>query len=407
MPVVTRPITPDELAPFRERMARGFGGEAPADDPEGTRFRELAPLERTVAAFEEGILVGTLADLPFTVTLPGGGTVAMAGTTMVTVLATHRRRGVLTAMMREHLRAVAARGEPLAGLWAAEAPIYGRFGYGAASHLFATTMERLEPTGDTGGGRVRLVEADEAAGLLPPVYEQVRSERPGMLGRSAGWWDHRVLHVPHRPEDGDSARRFAVFATSSGPEGYVVYVQRTGEWTDGIPDGEIRVVELLAATPAAHTALWRFVANIDLFPRLRYWNLPVDDPLPWKVADPRRVRRRLGDALWVRILDVPGALTARTYGVAGRLRLGVEDPFLPEVTGVYELAVESGGATCRRSRGPADVELGVDVLGALLLGGVPARPAAAAGRLRGAPEHVTLLDRMFRGEVAPWCAEVF
>jgi predicted acetyltransferase len=407
MPITTRPIRDDEILAFRRAIARGFGDDVNEEKSLPERFGKLVPLDRTVAAFDRDDIVGTLAGFPFEVTVPGGVSVPMVGTTMVTVAATHRRQGTLTAMMRDHLADARSRNEPLAGLWASESIIYGRFGFGVATEHEEAEMHQTHVSVKGDVGSVRLVDAAEAARSCPPVYDAARAGRPGMLSRAADWWQYEVLYDPEFARDGYSSQRYLVHETGGEIDGYAIYRQK-GEWDDGFPNGRVRIRELVAATPEAHTGMWRFLTSIDLFPRIRYWNLPVDDALRWKVPDHRRVTRKRWDAMHLRVLDVVAALEARTYARDGRLTLTVEDPFLPDVGGTFALTVEGGSGSCRRvDPAPTDVMLSVVELSSLYLGHGHVAPLAEAGRLRGAPVALRDLGRMFRGDVEPWCEEVF
>lgn len=407
MAITTRPITADEITEFREKLIRGFGEDLSEEDRDPERFNALMPLDRTVAAFDGDEMVGTLAAYPFEVTVPGGASLAMPGTTVVTVQSTHRRQGVARAMMQDHLDDAAARGEPLVGLWASETTIYGRFGFGQATwrHVVEASRGVASIAGAEEGG-VRSVASDQVAETFSPIYDEVRSRTPGMLSRNQPWWEHDVVHDPPYRRRGSSARRFVVYEADDRAEGYAIYAQKS-DWDDFVANGQVRVIEALATTDRAHTGLWSFLSSIDLYPRIRYWNMPLDDPLWWKVADPRRLDWKRSDALWLRIMDVPAALEGRTYEEDGSVRLGLDDPFRPETSGVYELAVSDGIGKCVKVEDEADVSMGIDILGALYLGGGNAMSLAAAGLIEGEPAVVASLHRLLRTDVQPWCEEVF
>jgi len=402
-----RAITDDEVELFRHRLSRGFGSDVSEADADPTRFKEVFDIDRTFAAFDDGDIVGTGGAFSFGLTVRGGRTVAMGGTTIITVQPTHRRRGVLRAMMEYHLDEVASRGEPLAGLWAAEGAIYGRFGFGIASMRFNMTMDAaaIEFRDETSLERVRLLDAEAAEPIMRTLYERVRLTRPGMLTRSDADWRHGVMWDPEHRRNGRSARRYAVVFEGGEPTGYTTYRQKE-KW-DEFPEGEVAVIEVMPTTDASHTALWHFLTNIDLYPKVEWWNAPVDEPLPAKVTDPRQVRRRLEDALWLRVLDVPAALHGRTYERDGGLTIGVVDPFRPQVAGAYRLDVSGGEAACERTDRSPDVEFDVDVLGAIYLGGGELPALAAAGRVRGSQDARDELHRIFAADPAPWCEEVF
>jgi len=242
--------------------------------------------------------------------------------------------------------------------------------------------------------------------VVRPVYEQARPGRPGMLTRSDAWWTHRLMADPESWRGGKSARRYVVYEEGGSVTGYAVYRQK-GKWEDFMADGEVDVIEIITNTAAAHGSLWAFLANIDLFPNLEWWNMPVDDPLPLKIADSRRITRKLVDGLWVRVMDVPAALEARTYDSDGLVIFAVEDAARPRSSGTYRLEVRDGVGHCEVVTADADLALGIDVLGSLYLGGGNAVGMAEAGRIEGDPEPIRMLHRLFRTDMAPWCPEVF
>jgi predicted acetyltransferase len=406
MEITTRPIIEDETVPFREAIMLGFGEDL-NDEEFPPEWLELIPLDRTVAAFDGDVIVGTLAGFPFDVTVPGGRQIPMAGTTIVTVAATHRRKGVLTSMMRDHLEDGRSRGEPLVGLWASESLIYGRYGFGVASENEEIEMDQTRVAVEGDAGSVRMVTAEKAADMIPALYDVERARRPGMLNRTQKWWDRDLFFDPSVRRRGFSAQRYLVHETDGQPDGYAIFRQKA-DWETGFPNGKIRIREIIANSQAAHTGLWRFVTSVDLFPQVVFWNLPVDDPLRWKVPDHRRIVRKRWDALYLRILDVVQALEARTYAVDGTLRFSVDDPFMPDLGGSVELVVSDGGGSCRRvEAADGDIALGIVELSSLYLGGGSALGMSLAGLIRGDADSITLLDRMFRGDVAPWCEEEF
>lgn len=403
-----RSITSEDSELFRHRLSLGFGMDPAGDEQEKERFGAIFDFDRTLAVFDGDDMIGTGAAISLGITVPGGAEVPMGGTSLVTVQPTHRRRGVLRALMDRHLEDVANHGEPLAGLWASESSIYGRFGYGPATFRQVSTLDtrharfRTEPD----KGVVRLVETEEAGPLMRSVYERAMPERVGMLARTRNWWQYRLLADPESRRGGMSARRHVVFSEGGEATGYATYRQKQ-DWGDFVAAGRVEVAELVAATDTAHTGIWHYLTNIDLFPKLEYWNTPIDDPLPAKVTDPRRVARKLVDALWVRLMDLPAALAARRYESDGVITVDVADPTRPESAGTYRLEVADGEGSCERVTATADLTLDIDVLGHLFLGGGDAMAMAAAGRIEGHPTVVLRLHRMFRTDRAPWCPEIF
>ncbi|MHC4209863.1 MAG: GNAT family N-acetyltransferase [Planctomycetota bacterium] len=405
MKLTVRPIEEAEFETFRAKIARGFGFD-PHPEDDGRLFRQTLDLDRTVCAFDGDEMIGTCAAYTFDLTVPGG-ILPMGGTTIVTVQPTHRRLGVLTAMMRAHLAEIRDRGEPLAGLWASESSIYGRFGYGLAAEAYDLKVDSraIRFAGEAPAGAVRLVEPPEAQRLLPPVHERIRPTRPGLLSRSDPWWKMRFFYDPEHRRRGKSARRFAVYVNADRVDGYTIYRQKE-KWEE-FPDGTVHVQEVMAATTEAHEALWRFLARIDLYPNVQYWNLPVDDELPWRVTDPRRIQRSIGDTLWLRLIDVPRALEGRRYACRERLVLAVHDPFLPDNSGRYLLDASPDGARCARTDQDADLELPVEALGALYLGAHRVEALARAGIVSGSPSARAAAGRLFDSEPLPWCPEMF
>ncbi|HJS71913.1 MAG TPA: GNAT family N-acetyltransferase [Acidimicrobiia bacterium] len=403
-----RTITEEDVDLFRSRLSRGFGGDADSDETSAERFAAIFEYDRTLAAFDGDDIIGTGAAFSLGVTVPGGATVPMGGTTVISVQPTHRRRGVLRALMDRHLADVAERGEPIAGLWASESSIYGRFGYGPASYRHKASIEAkaIEFFEDAEKGSVRLIDPDHAGPILKDVYEAVRPTRAGMLTRSQDWWTHRLLSDPTSWRGNKSSLRYATFHEGEEVTGYASYRQKEN-WEDFLANGEVSVTEVFTTTPRAHTGLWQFLTNIDLFPNLEWWNMPIDDPLVAKVTDSRRVKRTLIDALWIRIMDIPAALSARSYESAGVVTFEVHDATRPDSSGTYRLECRDGIGTCERVGVSADLVFDTSVLGHLYLGGGDAATMAAAGRVEGDLESVRTLHRLFHTDQPPWCPEVF
>ncbi len=407
-PVVTeiRFITEDEVPAFLRAVPFGFGDDLKEDDGTDQRFRETFPLETCIAAFEGDRIVATFGSFDFDVTVPGG-TVPMAGTTIVTVQPTHRRRGVLTTMMRMHLDQAVDRGQPLAGLWASEAPIYGRFGYGLAAHSHDLTVasDRVALPQGPDTDTVRIVDPAEAPELLPPIYDRVRIATPGMLSRSEPWWRHRRFHDPEHWRDGASSRRTAVAYRAGLPVGYVTYRQKE-KFEDWLPKGTVEVIEVVPVDDDARRTLWHYLASIDLFPNVHQWNAPADNPLYVEVDNLRRVTTRHQDTLYLRILDVPAALSARRYESDGTLTIGVVDAFMDR-GGTFRLDVTDGVGSCTPTSDDADATMAVSELSSLLLGRPQAYTLWRAGLIEGDEASILTLDRLMRTTRLPYCPEVF
>jgi predicted acetyltransferase len=407
MDIEVRSITDGDVEAFRRSLIENFGGDVSDEEGALDRFRDLFENSRTFAAFDGGEIVGTAGAFSMEVAVPGG-TLPMAGTTIVSVRPTHRRRGILRALMRGHLDEARDRGDPLVGLWASETPIYSRFGFGSAADLLDVSFDSraVGLRGDEPTEHVRLVGADDARKMLPDVYEQHWRDRPGMLARGSVWWEHRHFHDPERDRDGASARRYAIAFEGDRPTGYVTYRQKS-DWGEGIPNGRLEVVEMIGLNPEARRALWHLVGNVDLYPNVKWWNAPVDFALPWEVANPRAITRKVSDSLWLRLHDVPAALQGRTYAADGVIKIHVVDPFCHWAQGTFSLEVEDGAGSCTPTSDHPDVTLPAHALGALYLGGRRATMLARAGLVEGADRDVLRLGSMFSSDVAPWCQEIF
>jgi predicted acetyltransferase len=407
MTFTIRPITDDERGEFRRVMGLVFNFD-PTDEGD-TAFNAILEVDRTVCAFDGARLVGTAGAFSLDMTVPGG-VLPVAGTTMVTVLATHRRRGALRQMMRAHLDEAREHGDALAGLWASESSIYGRFGYGPAASMFDAEIDRRHAvfrSPPLGTGTVRLVETEEAGQLLPAVYERTRLLRPGMYARSGAWWEHSTMRDPESRRAGATSYRYAVYEEAGAPRGYVQYRAKENWNEDGFPEGEMRVSDLQALDLAAADALWRYVVSVDLVQKIGYWNLPIDDPLPWLLSEPRRLKGRVSDSLWICPIDIAKALGGRHYSQPGRLILEVRDEFNEWNNGTYLLETTGTVAECSPTNAEPDIRLSAADLGSVYLGGVRLRTLAAAGRIGGTPEALDRADALFTWHPAPWCPEIF
>jgi predicted acetyltransferase len=403
-----RPVAAEELPAFVRANEAAFHEDVHPDDER--EERTLLEPERTLAVFDGPDIVGTTAIFTRELTVPGG-VVPAAAVTAVGVIPTHRRRGVLTALMRRELEDVRAAGEPVAALWASEPAIYGRFGYGLASRVaevrLRTAGVRLHPAAAEPEGRMALVAPAEAIARVAPLYDAVRRTRPGHLDRNDVWWRHRVYDPEHRRE-GRSALRAAVHEGPGGAvDGYVLYAVKHEEWVDG-PSGEIRVLELLADAPHATAAMWAFLLGLDLTRSILWEGAAPDEPLDHLLAGPQRPRMEMYQNLWVRLVDVGAALAARAYARPVDVVLDVADGFCPWNAGRWRLEAGPDGARCERTSAPADVALDVTDLGAAYLGGPNLEALAAIGRGRELrPGAMRAAALAFRSDREPYCPELF
>jgi predicted acetyltransferase len=369
----------------------------------------LFELDRSLAAFDGAEPVGNAAAYSFQLSLPGGEIRPAAGVTWVSVLPTHRRRGVLSALMRRQLADIAGRGEPLAVLWASEAPIYSRFGYGQASWQLAFTVRRGEgalaaAAPDTREVRLRLAEPSAALPELGKIYQTVMPSRPGFFACDDAWW-RRMIYDPAEWRNGGTPLRCMIASQEGEPQGYALYSAQP-RWIDEamLPDGTVSVRELMSATPAAGAALWANLLSRDLTAEFRMQRRPVDDPLLFQLADPRRTRPQLSDGLWVRIVDLPAALEARRYSAPVEAVIEVRDELIPANAGVWRLT----DASCVRSGSAPDLALDISTLGAAYLGGVRLAALAEAGLVTEfRPGAVRRLSAALSWDPAPWCPAIF
>lgn len=401
----------DEWDAWFDHLELAFGGVS--ESPQGRElYRSLTEPGRSLGVWDGGECVGSASAYSFRLSVPGGALVPAAGVTMVGVSPTHRRRGVLSSMMRRLLDDVRAAGEPLAVLTASDPAIYGRFGYGTATYALDleidTTRVRLSVPPGTDEVRVRRVGLEKALADCERVYAELVTRRPGSPARQPGWERH-ALSDPPEDRNGASPLQCVV---AEGPDGDVAGYARyrvNPEWEYSGSAGKVEVVALDALDPAATAALWRYLFGIDLTWTVRAARRPVDDPVLHLVSDVRRSKPGMRDSLHVRLVDVAAALAARTYGAAVDVVLEVEDAFCPWNEGRWRLVADgAGAAACTRTEEPADLALSVRELGAAYLGGITLTSLAAAGRVRELrPGAVARASRAFTGDVAPWLPHSF
>ncbi|MFG3355050.1 GNAT family N-acetyltransferase [Streptomyces sp. NPDC048001] len=404
-----RPVTDADWDSWYSSLERAFGGVRESDQ-ERALYRDLTELDRSFGAWDEGAWVGTAGAFSFRLSVPGGAMVPAAGVTMVSVAATHRRQGVLTAMMRHQLDSVRELGEPLAVLTASEPAIYGRFGYGTATYAMSVDVDSSRvaiaaPPG-TEGVRLRFADPEQAAEACEAVYLRRVGSRPGMPARSPGWGRQPLLDPPADREGGSPLQ--CVLAERGGETvGYARFHNRP-DWSDTGPRGVVVLRDAAAGDPGAYAALWRFLCGIDLTSSVRSRNLPVDDPLLHLVSDVRRCSVRVRDSLHLRPVELGAALRARTYRAPVDVVLEVADAFCPWNTGRWRLSGDAKGASCERTRDAADLELSVRELGSAYLGGVSLSSLAGAGRVRELREGALAeASAAFGSEVAPWLPHGF
>lgn len=403
-----RPVTRKELDVFLEVTEVAFSEERNTE--ERTRFTRLLPPERTLAAFDDDTMVAGTAAFPFILTIPGAQ-VPSAGVTVVGVIPTHRRRGILKAMMKQQLEDCRDLGEATAILWASEGAIYPHYGYGLATEHAAMELDRtaaLFRSSSSPAGRTSLLSHDEALKVLPRVYDRVCAETPGMFTRTHDWWDAHRLSDPESRRDGAGPMFRVVAEIDDEPEGYALYRVRSSWRDDGIHDGTLEVIEAMATSVQAEHTLWSFLFGVDLVDRIKSFFLPVDHRLKFILRDMRHLRLRVRDALWLRVVDVSKALEERSYSAEGRLVFELEDHFCAWNEAVWALDASGGSATVAETSDEPALSLTAEDLGALYLGGTTFAQLHRAGRVKELTnEAVRLADDLFRTDKAPWCPEIF
>jgi predicted acetyltransferase len=360
----------DDVDALFHADARAFGFHY---TPERTAENLMViDLSRYRIALDGDEVVGVIGSYALDVTLPGGATVPMGAVTWVGVAATHRRQGLLRRLIDACHDDIDARGEPVAMLFASEGGIYERFGYGVATRLWMIEIDKgaaeLRPELVPAPGSVRFVRGDEATEHVGKLWERYRRTRPCETSRPDNWLAFYAL-IRAQERHGASPAWFLAH-----DDGYAVYRMRQN-WNDGRPSHVLDLEEIVALTPEARVALWHVLLNIDLVGAITTRQLPVDDPLPYLLTNPRTVRTTgLNDGVWANVRDVPISFGARCYVVADRL--------VVEVDGV-RYAIDGGpeGASVSRVRSRPDLVATPDAMGALLLGGVSPTLLANGGRL--------------------------
>ncbi|HEX2773039.1 MAG TPA: GNAT family N-acetyltransferase [Micromonosporaceae bacterium] len=379
----------------------------PFDESVKTAEREVFEPERSLLARDANAVVAHAGAYSRELSVPGA-VVPAAHVTLVGVAPTHRRRRLLSRMMHRQLQDIRAAGrEPVAVLWASEAPIYPRFGYGHAAPRVGLDVNSaavgLAP-GDP--GRLRAGDPTELQPELAKVYDQLRGDRPGWSSRDDRWWRYVLGDLPtHR--HGATERRAVLHEGPDGVDGYALW-RTKGEWDSRGPKGEARAEAIVAATPEAYLALWRFLLSIDLTRSVTYRYAAPDEPLQHLVADPRQLGAQLSDGLWLRIVDVGSALSARRYATEIDVVLDVTDPLLPDNAGRWRLSGGPTGARCERTTDAADLVLNVRYLGTAYLGGPSLAALAAAGLVRElTPGTLAQASAAFGWHREPAAVEVF
>lgn len=405
-----RAATTDELRDFFAMLGGAFGEDF--DDDEFEVEALVAEPERTLAVFDGTDIVATAGAYTFELSVPGGRLPA-AGVTYVGVRPTHRRRGLLVQMMRGQLADIHDRGEPVAVLWASEAAIYGRFGYGVASTLLRIEVDRVDASiradvADDPSLRLRLVTPADVTSDIERIEHAVVQRHPGQFERDKRWIEQLVAD-PKSRHGGMSKLQGLLVYDGDEAVGYALYRTKNESLRPHmLPDGDVFVLAHAALTPAADLALTRTLLSMDLMRRVRWWNRPVDSSVPHLLADARHARTTVIDGLHLRIVDLPAALSGRRYAAPVDVVLEVTDPICPWNSGRWHLRGDDNAATCTPTEDAAVVRLGVEDLGAVYLGGTSLTTLAATGRVTATDsDALARASVAFGWHVAPWCPVIF
>ena len=387
-----RNVSSDEFVQWVHAEARAHGNRL-NDDPEV--LRPHFDLDRSIAVFDQEQIIGGAHSHRLEMSIPGGSAV-IAGVANVAVQPTHTRRGVMTRMMHHQIKDIHDRGEPLAGLFASESIIYGRFGYGIASLYERWMIERQHNSYARpyeSDGRIVFVDPVDITKELPEVFRRSTIDRPGMFQRPLHHWE-RDSRAPEHRQGGPGGLFYAAYEDGGRVDGYVTY--RTTGTT-------LVVNELMAATKEANCALWRFCFDLDRVTSTEALKRPVDDPLPWMLADPRRLQRSTRDGLWLRLIDVSAALMLRRYMHSDCLVLEVRDELCPWNEGRFELEGSAEGTTCRNTSASPDLVIADSALASAYLGTISFSMLAQAGLVdERTPRALLRADRMFAVQYQPW-----
>ncbi len=402
-----RPIDPSELRPWVEAMHTVYFAPHSVDDEVAYRA-ERTDFQRALGAFDGDRVVATFRSFASSLYVPGGACIPADAVTNVAVLPTHRRQGLLTRMMDRDLREARERGDAVALLFASEAQIYGRYGFGTATEQVQLLIRKANAHFRTlPEGHVELVSWKDLREIAPPLYERFAAGQPGSMAINSKRWD-AIFGLEATPFSPKATHRAVIYRDEAGePQGWLHY-DAEEVWAEVRPQGKLTVHDLVAATTAAYARLWRYALEVDLIAEIRAEQRPNAELLPWLLTDRRAVHHvARHDGLWGRVLDPAAALAARTYLTPGEIVIEVRDE-TGLAAGCFRLEGGPDGATCTSTTGDPDLTFTVEGLGAAYLGGPKLSTLAAAGlveeRRTGA---LARAEAMFASTIVPWCWREF
>jgi predicted acetyltransferase len=394
---VTAEEFPDVVGVYAEPMILSAEDELTTE-----RRHPLAEHDRILVALDGERMVGTSSSYTLEMTLPGGPR-TVAGITGVGVWPTHRRRGILTALMTRQLADIHARGEAVAAMWASEGAIYGRYGFGLAAFELSARIRApyavLSPAaqGDPELS-VELLPSAQARPTLARLHREAAATRIGQFQRGDSWWG-RILS--------NGAPWAAVVSGPDGPLGYALYAT-ANDWAEDGTDSLVTVKEVVSATAAARVALYQHLFSRDLVTRIAFSALPVDDPLTLLVADRNRLVESSGGSLRVRLVDLSRALTDRPYAAPVEVTMAVSDHYAPWNNGTWHLSADRDGVTCERIHRRVDLSLDVVHLGSVHLGQRSVSALVEAGLVHEhTPGAAARLDTALHVPRAAFCGQLF
>ncbi len=413
-PITLRSPGEGQVLEFLKPLPIAFG-ESMSDDELQLEERHLER-DRVVGAFDGELQVGVAGAYTFRLTVPGGE-IGAAGVTIVGVLPTHTRRGVLRRMMTWLVAQARERGEPVAILGASEAAIYQRFGYGIASLRSEFEIEPLRATflrPVQTSGQFRFVDTEEATALFPAVYDAVRRRTPGALDRCETTWRWGMAYDAEYMRAGSGPKSMAVLEVDGKPRAYAIY-RIKADWEPRGPKNAMRVLELNGIDPEDEQAMWQWLFRVDLVASVKGHRQPVPHPLMLQLTEPRRLGLQVNDEMWLRILDVAPALEGRSYAGAGSVTFELTDEFCPWNAGTWRLTVPGGGAVASveavaagAADAAADLALDISALSTLYLGAFTFAELARAGRITELRDGaIAAADALFVTAVKPWNSTPF
>ena len=393
-----RQVVDEEFFRWRIWVRGSLGTHTTLEDTKFMRAHRVE-IDRLLVCMDGDTIAGSGGADSFDMTLPGGAQVPVAGVAYITTAPTHRRRGVYRNIMKRIHHNARERGDAASILWASQSLLYGRYGYGNTMPVHNWHIDlrhgAFESAPSWSGHYVK-AERDEAIPMMTEAYERTRAHRTGMISRTAKRWQYEIHPVHTKDEffimyvEGDDCLAYARYTINQDP--------------DDEFSGTMHVIEAVAATDAAHAALWRFLLDQELVNEIKAHARPVDDPLVWMLAEPRRLRRTLTDAIWFKFLDIPAMLEGRTYPVEDSLVIQVTDAESKEIT-PYSLETGPEGGRCRKTNASPDLIMNEAELAAVYMGAVECSMLANLSLVEvsaQAPDAALRADAIFRTNPAGW-----